>query len=59
LHRGDGGVRAGVVADDRLGAQLDGGIKGFLLLDDVIVVLDDLGLVSELRGLGAAARPPS
>src|SRR5699024_350980 len=52
LHGGDGGVGAGVVADDGGGLAGDGGIKRLGLLGHVVVMLNDQRIVPQFRSFG-------
>ena len=55
LHGGDGGVGAGIVEDDRLGAAADRGVDQLRLLVGVVVMHQHQRLVAELLGLGFGA----
>ena len=55
LHGGDGGVGAGIVEDDRLGAAADGGVDQLRLLVGVVVMDEHQRLVAEFLGLGFGA----
>ena len=55
LHGGDGGVGAGIVEDDRLGAAADRGVDQLGLLVGVVVMHEHQRLVAKLLGLGLGA----
>ena len=55
LHGSDGGVGAGIVEDDRLGAAADRGVDQLRLLVGVVVMHQHQRLVAEFLGLGFGA----